>query len=154
MELFIVAGLAPTSSVLSMFWMLFPKAEKGLTPDHPSVTCPSGHADMGAFCDDYARSLPITDPLLQQKALHFAKLLGHSDASCGAGSPDGFHSRPTIVCLLNQLPSARFLRVNRCEPRVTSGLRTAEAGAIKGGRHLAEVRPGRSRRHCGKHRKR
>lgn len=42
-------------------------------------------------------NLPITDPPLQQEALNFAKLLGQSNFSSGAGSPSEFHSHPGIV---------------------------------------------------------
>lgn len=57
----------------------------------------SGGADKVVFCDDYARNLPVTDPLLQQKALNFAKLLRHSNFSSGTGSPSKFRSHPSIV---------------------------------------------------------
>ena len=49
----------------------FPKPRKGWPAAQTIRDDLSSDADKVAFCDDYAGSLPITDPPLQQKTLNF-----------------------------------------------------------------------------------
>lgn len=93
--------LATTSSVLLTFLkdLSQSKGSAGLTQTIATASL----ANKVAFCDDDARSLPITDPPPQLKALNFATLPGRAIPHLALACPARVTA--TQTCLRSALPA-------------------------------------------------